>query len=54
MHPWVGALQVAKLFAEGAPSELVLPNCTQVDAAWMSDLLREACTPKCAPVKQYC
>ena len=36
---------VAKLFAEGAPSEVVLPNCTQLEEPHLQSLLRECSTP---------
>ena len=37
--------EVAKLFVEGAPSEVVLPNCTQLEEPHMHSLLRECSTP---------
>ena len=36
---------VAKLFVEGAPSEVVLSNCTQLEEPHMQGLLRECSTP---------
>jgi hypothetical protein len=37
------------LFTEGNPSEVVLPNCTQVNEAAMVEGLKAACTHRCAP-----
>ena len=42
-------LQVAALFSGCAPTELVLPDCTQLDAPAMASLLKECATTKCVP-----
>lgn len=36
---------VAALFAEGAPGEVVLPECTQLAEADMASLMRGCSTP---------
>ena len=38
--------QVAKLFASGSPSEVVLSDCHQLDAPAMTALLQECVTPR--------
>jgi len=38
--------QVAQLFADGAPTELVLPSCTQLEAPAMCRLLEAGCSAR--------
>ena len=39
---------VAKLFTEAGPGEVVLPDCTQLDAPLLAALLTDCATPRCA------
>ena len=41
------APEVAKLFVEGSPGEVVLPDCTQLEEVHLASLLQEAATPRC-------
>jgi DNA repair protein RAD7 len=38
--------EVAKLFTEAGPSEVVLPDCTQLDAPLLAALLADCATPR--------
>ena len=42
--------EVAKLFTEGGPDEVVLPECTQLGQQEMIDALVPAATPRCAAI----
>ena len=38
--------EVARLFTEGAPDEVILPNCVQLKQECLADALREAGSPR--------
>lgn len=38
--------EVARLFTEGGPGEVNLPDCTQLDKDTLAPLLAEAATPR--------
>ncbi len=38
--------EVAHLFAAAAPAEVALPDCHQLDAAAMTELIKECITPR--------
>lgn len=38
---------IARLFTEGAPGELLLPDCTLIDPATLATLLKDCATPRC-------
>lgn len=40
----------ARLFTEGAPSEVVLPDCTALEPAALASALQDCATPRCDPL----
>lgn len=43
---------IARLFTEGGPAELLLPDCTLIDPAALATMLSDCATPRCLSGRQ--